>query len=205
MCFLAAKEVHLDPSVLSEMPYMSALALRPWQGDGLVVLCVGMTGEDGFEMLGPAAEMLPLASELLSSELVRPAGLFCLDILRMEAGLPRVGADIPVGLHTPVRAALSWTLDQAKMRSHLMFGWQKLFFQLAKGPKFRRVGLLLDGPGHAGCRLLSNPHRQPVGMITSTAWSPTLKCRIAQAYVRPEYAKSNKHVPRLKRVACKIF
>ena len=85
------------------------------------------------------------------------------------------------------------------MRSHLMFGYQKLFFQLAKGPKFRRVGLLLDGPGHAGCRLLSNPHRQPVGMITSTAWSPTLKCRIAQAYVRPEYAKSNKHVPWLKR------
>ena len=33
-----------------------------------------------------------------------------------EAGLPRVGADIPVGLYTPIRAALSWTLDQSKMR-----------------------------------------------------------------------------------------
>ena len=95
MCFLVAKEVHLDPSVLSEMPYMSALALHPWQGDGVVLLCVGMTGGDGFEMLGPAAAVLPLASELLSSELVRPAGLFCLDILRMEAGLPRVAPTSP--------------------------------------------------------------------------------------------------------------
>ena len=25
------------------------------------------------------------------------------------------------------------------------------------------MGLLLDGPGHSGCRLLSNPHRQPIG------------------------------------------
>lgn len=48
---------------------------------------------------------------------VQPAGLFCLDILRMEAGLPRVGADVPVGLYTPIRAALAWTLDQSKMRN----------------------------------------------------------------------------------------
>eukprot|EP00933_Yihiella_yeosuensis_P078061 TRINITY_DN8915_c0_g2_i1.p1 TRINITY_DN8915_c0_g2~~TRINITY_DN8915_c0_g2_i1.p1 ORF type:complete len:247 (-),score=23.02 TRINITY_DN8915_c0_g2_i1:96-836(-) len=115
-------------------------------------------------------------------------------MLRMEAGLPRVGADIPSGKITPIRASLSWMLDQSKMRSHLMFGWQKLFFQLAKGPQFRRVGLLIDGPGHAGCRLLSNPNRQPIGEIASSAWSPALQCRVAQAYVRPEYAKSNKHV-----------
>ena len=82
----------------------------------------------------------------------------------------------------------------ATQGSHLMFGWQKLFFQLAKGPKYRRVGLLLDGPGHAGCRLLSNPHRQPMGVITSSSWSPALGCRVAQAYVKPEYAKANKHV-----------
>ena len=37
-----------------------------------------------------------------------------------EAGLPRIGTDVASGLHSPVRAALSWTLDQGKMRSHLM-------------------------------------------------------------------------------------
>mmetsp|Transcript_3929 Transcript_3929/g.11924 ORF Transcript_3929/g.11924 Transcript_3929/m.11924 type:complete len:537 (+) Transcript_3929:188-1798(+) len=190
--------------VLSEMPYMSALRLRPGKvGPGAdaehaaaFVLRVGSTGEDGFEIVAPAgALMQQLAAALLEdSPVVQPAGLHCLDMLRMEAGLPRVGTDILPGRVTPVRASLVWTLDQAKMRGHLMFGWQKLFFQLAKGPKFRRVALLLDGPGHTGCRLLSNPHRQPIGEITSTAWSPALQSRVAMAYVRPEYAKADKHI-----------
>ncbi|CAL1130881.1 unnamed protein product [Cladocopium goreaui] len=193
------EEVPLDASVLREMPYMSAVAVKAKTGaspDRVTVLCTGMTGEDGFELIGSPRSLMKLAESLLSleSSLVKPGGLFCLDILRMEAGLPRVGADIPVGLYTPIRAALSWTLDQSKMRSHLMFGWQKLFFQLAKGPKFRRVGLLLDGPAHAGCRVMSNPHRQPMGVVCSSTWSPRLQCRVAQAYVKPEYAKANKHV-----------
>merc|ERR1719409_1706112 len=97
----------------------------------------------------------------------------------MEAGLPRTGADIPAGVVSPIRASLAWTLDQGKMRNHLMFGYERLFFQLAKGPAFRRVGLVVGGPAHAGCRLLSNPHRQPIGQLTSTAWSPALQSRIA--------------------------
>ena len=58
-----------------------------------------------------------ISETLLGTDLVKPGGLFCLDILRMEAGLPRVGADLPVGLYTPIRAALAWTLDQSKMRN----------------------------------------------------------------------------------------
>ncbi|CAE7719882.1 AMT [Symbiodinium sp. CCMP2592] len=188
-----SEQVALAPEVLEAMPYMSALSLHKSEVKA-TVLRVGTTGEDGFEILGPSPLLHEVATALLQTPLVRPAGVYCLDILRMEAGLPRIGTDVASGLHTPVRAALSWTLDQGKMRSHLMFGWQKLFFQLAKGPKFRRVGLLLDGPGHSGCRLLSNPHRQPIGVVTSTAWSPHLRCRVAQAYIRPEYAKANKHV-----------
>eukprot|EP00931_Biecheleriopsis_adriatica_P065412 TRINITY_DN39941_c0_g1_i1.p1 TRINITY_DN39941_c0_g1~~TRINITY_DN39941_c0_g1_i1.p1 ORF type:complete len:796 (-),score=143.77 TRINITY_DN39941_c0_g1_i1:35-2422(-) len=189
-------EVPLAAGVLEAMPYMSALALRGAEGEVAVLLCAGTSGEDGFEIIAPPGPLVLRLAEALVAQrpLVQPAGIYCLDMLRMEAGLPRVGADIPSGKITPIRAALSWTLDQSKMRSHLMFGWQKLFFQLAKGPKFRRVGLILDGPGHAGCRLLSNPHRQPIGEISSVAWSPALQCRVAQAYVRPEYAKANKHV-----------
>ncbi|CAE8582256.1 unnamed protein product [Polarella glacialis] len=195
-----SEQVPLAPEVLEEMPYMSFMGLRSSSSSSArgyaIVLCAGTTGEDGFEIVAQPGPMIGELAEALLAEtdLVRPAGVFVLDMLRMEAGLPRVGADIPSGKITPVRASLSWMLDQSKMRSHLMFGWQKLFFQLAKGPQFRRVGLLLDGPGHAGCRLLSNPHRQPIGEIVSTAWSPELKCRVAQAFVRPEYAKSNKHV-----------
>lgn len=201
----------LQDAVLDRMPFMSYLELRR-RGSGAgeesaVLLCAGSTGEDGFEVLAtlPRAAAkgvgstskgfaLQLAEALLEDPLVQPAGAYCLDVLRMEAGLPRMGADIPPGTVTPVRASLAWTLDQSKMRNHLMFGWEKMFLQLAKGPTFRRVGLMLGGPAHGGCRILSNPHRQPIGQITTTAWSPRLQARIAQAYVKPEYARVNKQV-----------
>lgn len=201
----------LDNSVLNSMPYMSFLELRR-RGFGLeagadeeraTLLCAGSTGEDGFEILAAPRTTAhgarpglaeQLAETLLADTAVKPAGAYCLDVLRMEAGLPRPGADIPPGTITPIRASLAWTLDQSKMRNHLMFGWEKLFLQLAKGPTFRRVGLLLGGPAHGGCRILSNPHRQPIGEITTTAWSPKLRARVAQAYVKPEYARANKHV-----------
>lgn len=194
-----SQAVALSPSVIEAMPYMSFLSFRNMQLQGqplAFVLRVGTTGEDGFEILSPPGPFITeLAQALLAAQpIVRPAGLYCLDMLRMEAGLARVGSDIPSGKVTPVRASLSWILDQSKMRNHLMFGWKNLFFQLAKGPKFRRVGLLLDGPAHAGCRLLSNPHRQPIGEITSTAWSPALQSRLAMAYIRPEYARSGKNI-----------
>lgn len=187
----------LSSAALDDMPYMSFLQLQPASGETLTVLRVGTTGEDGFEILAPPGEpgLHRLAEALLAEgDLVRPAGVHCLDVLRMEAGLPRVGTDIAPGKITPVRASLVWTLDQAKMRNHLMFGWKQLFLQLAIGPKFRRVGLLVDGPAHTGCRLMSNPHRQPIGEISSVAWSPALKSRVCQAYIRPEYARANKHV-----------
>lgn len=186
------------PHLLEAMPYMSCLLLCGDCEDStdIIVMRAGSTGLDGYELLFASGSMLECLAESLLDDntLVRPAGVHCLDMLRMEAGLPRMGADIPVGLITPVRASLSWILDQAKMRNHLMFGWRKLFFQLAKGPTLRRVGLLLDGPVHAGCRVLSNPHRQPIGTVVSTAWSPALSRRIAMAYVRPEYAKTKKHI-----------
>ena len=164
------RKVALAPQVLEAMPYMSALSLGKSEAKA-TVLRVGTTGEDGFEILGPSSLLHEVAAALLQTPLVRPAGVYCLDILRMEAGkgpkricvvaetlvyknifhkpylqmsvndpgflsqntkvtggtsptneagLPRIGTDVASGLHSPVRAALSWTLDQGKMRSHLM-------------------------------------------------------------------------------------
>eukprot|EP00927_Polykrikos_kofoidii_P001758 TRINITY_DN10686_c0_g1_i1.p1 TRINITY_DN10686_c0_g1~~TRINITY_DN10686_c0_g1_i1.p1 ORF type:complete len:858 (+),score=114.46 TRINITY_DN10686_c0_g1_i1:85-2658(+) len=190
-----AERLHLHPDLLRSMPFMSFLTLRGEAdvSEVAVVLCVGSTGEDGFEIVAPEGNLLrKLVKALLDDDgVVRPAGIHSYDILRMEAGLPRIGADIPPGNASPVRASLSWVLDQSKMRSHILFGWRKHFHQLAKGPPFRRVGLIVDGPVHGGCRILSNPHRQPIGSITSSAWSPALSARIAMAEIKPEYARAN--------------
>ena len=93
-----------------------------------------------------------------------------------------------------MRASLAWTLDQKKMRHHLLFGWKTLFAELAQGPVVKRVGVVLPQGGHAGCRVLSNPERRPIGEISSTAWSPALQRRIGMAYVKPEFAKHDLHV-----------
>ncbi|PFH33401.1 glycine cleavage T-protein (aminomethyl transferase) domain-containing protein [Besnoitia besnoiti] len=42
-----------------------------------------------------------------------------------------------------------------------------------------------------GCSILSNPHRRPIGVVTSCAWSPHFKCRLAQGLILREFAKHN--------------
>mmetsp|Transcript_39808 Transcript_39808/g.113517 ORF Transcript_39808/g.113517 Transcript_39808/m.113517 type:complete len:355 (+) Transcript_39808:510-1574(+) len=142
----------------------------------------------GGQILPGSSVHLSVCRTLLAHPSLSPAGLFTLDMLRMEAGLPRAGVDI-TPLVTPVHASLTWLLDQDKMRRHMMFGWEKLFVQLAKGPTYRRVGFLADRHVFAGCGILSNPHRRPIGEVTSAVWSPVLKRRIAMGFIKPEYAR----------------
>ena len=85
-CFVVLfRKVALAPEVLEAMPYMSALSLGKSEVKA-TVLRVGTTGEDGFEILGPSPLLHEVATALLQTPLVRPAGVYCLDILRMEAG-----------------------------------------------------------------------------------------------------------------------
>lgn len=46
-----------------------------------------------------------------------------------------------------------------------------------------------------GCVVLSNPHKRPIGVITSCSWSPHFKCRLAQGLVLREFAKHNQVNP----------
>ena len=42
--------------------------------------------------------------------------------------------------------------------------------------------------------MLSNPERRPIGVITSSIWSPERQMRIAQGYIVPEYAQDERDV-----------
>jgi glycine cleavage system aminomethyltransferase T len=117
-------------------------------------------------------------------------GAYALDMLRMETGLPRPEIDIPASVTTPVKASLTCLVDQRKVRESVLFGHDKITKELLKGTSHRRVGIVSDRYVYGGCKVLSAPHRQVIGEITSCAWSPWLKKRICQAYVKPEYAVS---------------
>jgi glycine cleavage system aminomethyltransferase T len=56
------------------------------------------------------------------------------------------------------------------------------------------VGLVASKYIYGGCRILSAPHRHPIGEVTSCAWSPLLQRRVCQALIKPEFAVSDNPV-----------
>ena len=114
-------------------------------------------------------------------------GAYALDMLRMESGDTRPGIDIPAS-STPVCASLSHLVDQRKVREKILFGHERIAKELLKQPSYKRVGIVASKYTYAGCRILSAPHRFPIGEITSCTWSPTLNKRVCQAYVKPDFA-----------------
>ena len=77
-------------------------------GDVLVAR-TGYTGEDGFELVVPASEVVSLWHDLVAVG-VRPCGLGARDTLRLEAGMNLYGQDMDE-LTFPAEAGLSWTVS----------------------------------------------------------------------------------------------
>jgi len=191
-----ADHIPLPSHALSAMPFLSYINLYLQQGESPAqIACIrgGLSGEDGFELVMPREAAESVANEILAHPEVSPVGVYALDMLRMEGGFHRTGVDV-TPRHNPIKASLMWCLSQRKMRDHIMFGWRRNFALMAKGPKHRRISLVVNGFAHGGCRVLANPSRQPIGEVTSVTWSPALGCRVAMALVKPEYARSDTHV-----------
>ncbi|WP_295542041.1 glycine cleavage system aminomethyltransferase GcvT [uncultured Thiohalocapsa sp.] len=160
-----------------------AMALKPFhaaEGDGWLVGRTGYTGEDGFEIMLPAADVGTLWQGLLQAGVV-PCGLGARDTLRLEAGMHLYGQDMDEETD-PLSAGLGWTVSWQPPERNFV-GRQALQArrEAASLPHF--VGLLLTTRGvlrahqrvlHAGV---------PVGEITSGGFSPTLERSIALARI----------------------
>jgi len=97
----------LVPGV-EELVFMTGKAFR-WNGAELYVTRSGYTGEDGFELVVPASEVVSLWHDLVAVG-VRPCGLGARDTLRLEAGMNLYGQDMDE-LTFPAEAGLSWTVS----------------------------------------------------------------------------------------------
>jgi aminomethyltransferase len=133
----------------------------------------GYTGEDGFEMLLPAAQAVPAWNAMLQAG-VAPAGLGARDTLRLEAGMNLYGQDMDESV-TPLEAGLAWTVELASGREFI--GKQAL---VAAPPQKQMLGLVLQERG------VLRAHQKVVtaygdGEITSGTFSPTLGVSIAMA------------------------
>ncbi|EUD67737.1 hypothetical protein C922_01926 [Plasmodium inui San Antonio 1] len=159
------------------------------------ILCIrcGDTGEDGFEFVVDNSISDYYVELFLSHVKVKLAGAYALNMLRMEAGIPLYGIDIFKNT-TPITASLAWTLKYKKIKERNIFGYQNLLKEFSMKSKFLRIGIVSKELIFKTCKILSYPYREPIGYVTSCTWSPVYEKRIAQGYIKREFAKNNEKV-----------
>ncbi|KEG05009.1 aminomethyltransferase, putative [Plasmodium vinckei vinckei] len=159
------------------------------------ILCIriGDTGEDGYEFVVDNNISDKFVKLFLNHKYVKLAGAYALDILRMEAGFPLYGIDIFKNT-TPITASLAWTLKYKKIKERSVFGYENILKEYSMKSKFLRVGIICKKLIFKTCRILSYPYKEPIGYITSCTWSPVYKMRIAQGYIKREFAKNNEKI-----------
>ena len=138
----------------------------------------GYTGEDGWEILLPAADATAVWDRLLAAG-VAPCGLGARDTLRLEAAMNLYGSDMDETI-SPLEAGLGWTVAWEPAERDFI-GRGPLEQLRADASRRRFVGLLLEDKG-----VLRNHQRVVVegigeGEITSGGFSPTIGRSIALA------------------------
>jgi aminomethyltransferase len=152
----------------------AARDLKPFHGmdaGDWFVARTGYTGEDGWEIVVPAAGAPSLWDRLLAAG-VRPCGLGARDTLRLEAAMNLYGNDMDETV-SPLESGLGWTVAWEPADRDFI-GRAALEKQRAAGSMRRFVGLLLEDKG-----VLRDHQRVVVdgvgeGEITSGGFSPTI-------------------------------
>ncbi len=161
----------------------AALALETFSGaqlGDLFVARTGYTGEDGWELMMPAARADALWEALHGAGVVA-CGLGARDTLRLEAGMNLYGSDMSETTH-PLESALGWTIAWEPAERDFI-GRSALEAIRKAGSARKLVGLLLEDRG------VLRSHQKVIvpgvgeGEITSGTFSPTLERSIALARV----------------------
>ncbi len=160
-----------------------------YEGHGLVVSRSGYTGEDGFEILVPAAIAEVFWNRLATDERVRPIGLGARDSLRLEAGLPLYGHDADETV-SPIEAGLGFAVSKRRLKSQDFPGAARVAAERAGALARVRVGLkVLEGaPAREGAEIVT-PDGAMVGKVTSGGFAPSLGAPIAMGFVSPALAR----------------
>jgi len=161
----------------------AALQLKPFYGmqaGDMFIARTGYTGEDGWEIVMPAAQATVVWDRLMAAGVV-PCGLAARDTLRLEAAMNLYGSDMDESI-SPLEAGLGWTIAWEPAERDFI-GRGSLQEKRADPSNMRFVGLLLEDKG-----VLRNHQRVVVdgvgeGEITSGGYSPTIGRSIALARV----------------------
>ena len=161
---------------------------RPFElsGQTVIVSRAGYTGEDGFELLCPAAFADTLWDMLLADPRVKPIGLGARDSLRLEAGLPLYGHDLDETV-SPIEADIGFAVSKRRREAADFPGAARILSERENGPARKRVGLIVEGaPAREGSEIL-DASGTPVGVVTSGGFAPSLGKAIALGFVALEH------------------
>lgn len=180
---LAEADAGITDADIAELRYYRALLGR-YEGDELVLARTGYTGEDGFELLLPAAHattLWELISRIGGEDLI-PCGLACRDTLRLEAGMPLYGQELGPDL-LPAQSGLGGVVA---LKSKDDFIGRSGIEGTDVTDRPVLVGLVGEGrrAARTGARVLTADGEE-IGHVSSGALSPTLGHPVAMAFVPP--------------------
>ncbi|MEI7570595.1 MAG: glycine cleavage T C-terminal barrel domain-containing protein, partial [Alcaligenaceae bacterium] len=140
----------------------------------VMVARTGYTGEDGFEIVLPATEVVQLWNDLIA-QAVHPCGLGARDTLRLEAGMNLYGQDMDELIH-PNQAGLTWTVSLRDLERR--FIGRDAIEQFPDAKTFIGLKLLDRGVMRAHMAVRTD---DGMGEVTSGTMSPTLGVSIGFA------------------------
>ena len=193
----AARQVVSEVLRLETLPAEPLAHLSPDGKSDFLLLRTALTGE-GFWIVAPVERLPELWQALVEAARPlggRPVGLAALEVARIEAGIPRYGADIEeriIPQETGQFRALSFTkgcylgqeiVERVRSRGKVN---RKLVGLVAPAGAPLRVGMKIAAGGRDSGR--------EIGRVTSAAHSFALGKPIALAYLRHEFSNSGTQV-----------
>ncbi len=155
-------------------------------GEATLVIRATHTAEDGFDIFVKAESAAALRRALVEAG-ATPAGADALEILRVEAGVPRYGVDA-----SDANVVLE-VVDEAEAVSYTKgcYAGQEITARIHwRGHVAKRLaGVVLDADAEppADARLRDPAGGREAGRITSSVYSPRLRARVALALVKYDF------------------
>ncbi|MET0648116.1 MAG: glycine cleavage T C-terminal barrel domain-containing protein [Pyrinomonadaceae bacterium] len=158
----------------------------PFGGGEVTIIRATHTSEDGFDLFVDAADAESLWDALAAAG-ARPAGHEALEVLRVEAGLPRYGIDA-----SDANVVLE-VVDEAEAVSYTKgcYAGQEIIARIHwRGHVAKRLAGILfehDAEPPPDARLRDPASGREAGRITSAVFSPRLHARVALALVKYDF------------------
>jgi folate-binding protein YgfZ len=155
-------------------------------GVEVTVIRATHTSEDGFDLFADAGAAEALRGALVAAG-ARPCGADALEVLRVEAGVPRYGVDA-----TDANVVLE-VVDEAEAVSYTKgcYAGQEIIARIHwRGHVAKRLAGVIferDAEPPPDARLRDRAEGREAGRITSSVFSPRLHARVALALVKYDF------------------